>query len=114
MPQPDASEIGAAIERMRKRANVTQKQMAEVTGVDQSTISSWCRGEYWPAVWALPIFERLCGARLGHILRKLGDFVDDDEVDLEIAIDQAKDLPDAIDRHALAMLYSVFRERRAE
>lgn len=106
MAPPSAERMGAVITAAYKRAGLTQKQLAEATGVDQSTISAWASGKSWPSVWALPIIERLCEQRLGYFLKSLDGFIDE-RIDVEAAINRDPDLDDA-SSGALVMSYRAF------
>lgn len=72
MASPSSAQLGDAIRQAAARANVTQKQIAEAVGKDQTTISAWMKGENWPQLSAIPAIEELCGLRPGQILREAG------------------------------------------
>lgn len=82
---PTAQDLGAAIRLACLEARVTQKQVAEATGKDQTTISAWMKGENWPALASLPTIDGLCGRPAGHILRLAGFVVDGDARDAIMA-----------------------------
>lgn len=108
MAPPSAERIGAVIRAAYKRAGLTQEQIADATGVDQSTVSAWVNGKSWPSVWALPIIEQLCGERLGFVLRSIDGFIDDDEpVDVGAAINRDPAL-DEDSKGAMLLSYRTF------
>lgn len=112
MTSPTAADLGDAIRRTCRETGVTQKQIAEVTGKDQSTVSAWMKGENWAPLSALPQIDALCRMPRGHILREAG-FIDEDTVDVAHAITIDPAIVDDLDRRAMLMHYSVVRSRSA-
>lgn len=111
LDQALAAAVGTVIRRLENQGWTT-RQLAERFDVADSTINRWKNGERTPRLDQLPIFDDLARRPKGHVLR-LAHYVEDDSVDITAAIDQAPDLPDLIDREALAGLYEVFRRRDA-
>lgn len=102
MTPPTAADLGAAIRQACKDAGITQKQIAQATAKDQSTISAWMNGENWAALGSLPIIDDLCGKPAGYILRLAGFVEPDTSVPAAIAADP---LLDDSGRELVAMAY---------
>jgi len=54
-------ELGARIAQLRKEQNLTQTQLAELTGMSQQSVASWEVGRLRPAVSMLPRLARILG-----------------------------------------------------
>lgn len=54
-------ELGARIAQLRKDQNLTQQQLAELTGMSQQSVASWEVGRLRPAVSMLPRLARILG-----------------------------------------------------
>lgn len=56
------------IQKARKRANLTQAQLAEILGVNRATISKYENGEITPPVEQLELMAKTFGITLGTLL----------------------------------------------
>jgi len=91
MPQPPAEtaddadlyrrRTGEAIRSVR--GEMTQAQLADLLGVDQSTLSGWESGRYQAPLHVLPQIEEATGVRRGTILRLIGLVEDSIEAAIE-------------------------------
>lgn len=60
--------LGAAIERAYRDSKVgTQEVLADILGVDQTTVSKWCRGTIPASVAWVSEVERVCGLPRGQV-----------------------------------------------
>ena len=106
MATPVGARLGAALRATYEDAGVSQEQLADGLGVDQTTISSWARGMRRAPLDALEEVEKICRVRKGTILRRAG-YVDEG-VDLVTAIRTAPDL-DEHGRQIMTTLYEVVK-----
>ncbi|MCR5137771.1 MAG: helix-turn-helix domain-containing protein [Oscillospiraceae bacterium] len=49
---------------MRKKAGLTQQELAAATGTTKQSISMWEAGDRWPSAEWLPKLAAACGCRL--------------------------------------------------
>jgi transcriptional regulator with XRE-family HTH domain len=68
-------DIGTALRRARGRAGLTQRALADLTGVAQPTIARIERGREEPRVGTLEVLLSACGHRL-EITRRGGEGID--------------------------------------
>ena len=61
--------LGAFLAVLRKAKGVTQKELAELVGVSDKTISHWERDESAPDVSVLPVLADLFGVTVDELLR---------------------------------------------
>jgi len=54
-------DLGARIAQLRRDQNLTQQQLAELTGMSQQSVASWEVGRLRPAVSMLPRLARILG-----------------------------------------------------
>lgn len=64
--------FGAALVLARQAAKFTQSQLSTATGVPQSTISAWERGEIEPSPEHVFLVEAALGQKKGALSRLLG------------------------------------------
>lgn len=102
-----------AIQSARKGAGLSQIELAERIGIDQPRLSRYIRGVDLVPYDLLPQIDEACGQPRGHVLRLAG-FVDDGPLDLVAALTNDPRLADAVDRHAIVVLYRAFLEREAQ
>jgi transcriptional regulator with XRE-family HTH domain len=57
----DAKTFGARLREMREKAGLTQKELAEKTGIGQASISSWEQGLREPLIGNVPILAEALG-----------------------------------------------------
>lgn len=57
------------IKELRKAADLTQCQLAELVGVTQSTVASWEAGEKWPRAQMLPALAAALGCTVNDLYR---------------------------------------------
>lgn len=67
-----AKRFGAAMARARQRKNLSQTALGDAIGSNQSTISSWERGEAEPPPDFVFAIERACGESGGALSRFFG------------------------------------------
>lgn len=106
MATPVGARLGAALRATYEDAGVSQEQLADGLGVDQTTISGWARGMRRVPLDALEEIERICRVRKGTILGKAG-YVDPG-VDVLAAIAAASDL-DETGKRIMTNLYGELR-----
>lgn len=87
-PQTRASRLGAAI-RACRTGRATQEEVAEKTGIGQTTLSAYERGKNTPTVLAVNAIEHACGRPDGWILVQAGLVAQTKTVPEAIAIDPA-------------------------
>lgn len=59
-----------AFEYYRKRSNLTQQQVADILGLDQTTISRWEKGRKLPRAERLTTISKLYGCSVEELLPK--------------------------------------------
>ena len=95
--------MGQAIRLLRERADMTQMELAEATGVAQTQLSRWELDRVVPSLAQVAAIERGLGLRRGRLLVTAG-YVDPDIGDVEAALLTDPRLsPD--DREIVAELY---------
>jgi transcriptional regulator with XRE-family HTH domain len=57
-------------ERLRKRAKMTQVELAEALGVTQSNISQWENGMAFPSAGKLPMIAKILGCTIDELYGK--------------------------------------------
>ncbi len=63
--------ISARINELRKENNLTQKQLAEKVGCNQSMIARWEKGECEPTAGAILKLAEVFGCSTDYLLGKL-------------------------------------------
>lgn len=63
--------ISARINELRKENNLTQKQLAEKVGCNQSMIARWEKGECEPTAGAILKLAEVFGCTTDYLLGKL-------------------------------------------
>lgn len=61
--------LGAFIAQLRKEKGLTQKQLSEILGVSDKTISHWEREESAPDISILPLLARTLGVSVDELLK---------------------------------------------
>ena len=61
--------LGAFIAQLRKEKGLTQKQLSEILGVSDKTISHWEREESAPDISILPILASTLGVTVDELLK---------------------------------------------
>jgi len=61
-------DLGARIAQLRKEQNLTQQQLAELTGMSQQSIASWEVGRLRVAVSMLPALARTLGVSVEALI----------------------------------------------
>src|SRR5690606_26988255 len=95
---PVAGLLGRAISMARKRAGITQTELARRVGVDQSMVSMWARGRASPPLERILSLDRALGLRPGTLLEQAGLT---ERPTLEEWLDGDKDLIDDARRRVL-------------
>lgn len=72
MATPVGGRLASALRDTVKAAGITQSELAEAMGVDQTTVSTWVRGMRRIPLDALPELEETMGVTVGTLLRKAG------------------------------------------
>lgn len=57
------------IKELRKAANMTQVQLADAVGVNQSTVAAWESGEKFPRANILPMLATALGCTVNDLFR---------------------------------------------
>ena len=65
-------EMMKGIEKRRANAGMTQEEMANVLGVDRSTIAKWETGEAMPRADKLPTLAKLLGCTIDDLFCEKG------------------------------------------
>jgi transcriptional regulator with XRE-family HTH domain len=102
------SALAAAIEDCYRGRGLTQARLAELVGVDQSTISNLKRGVYEPTPSQIAALEKACDRPPGWVLRQAGFVAESRTVLDAIAVDP--DLDD-VWRDSLTASYEVAVKR---
>lgn len=71
--------IGGAVRDVRKSAGLSQLQLADLLGIDQTTVSAYERGQVDMSILTIVRIQRECHASTSAVFRKAG-LVDDDPV----------------------------------
>jgi transcriptional regulator with XRE-family HTH domain len=69
--------IGDAVRDVRKSAGLSQLQLADLLGIDQTTVSAYERGQVDLSILTIVRIQRVCHASKSAVFRK-ADLVDDD------------------------------------
>ncbi len=59
-----------SIKYHRKKANLTQKDLADAVGVDQSCVSQWETGITTPKTELIPSIARACRCRISDLFHE--------------------------------------------
>lgn len=51
----------------RKKAGLTQSELAELVGTSKACIGAWEGGDYWPSASWLPKLARACGCSIEEL-----------------------------------------------
>lgn len=70
-------QIGAAIARLRREANVTQEQLAAAVGVSAPAVSKWETGQSYPDITLLPALARYFGVTVDTLLAYVPELDDE-------------------------------------
>lgn len=62
--------IDIRFKQMRLNANLTQKQAADVLGIDQATVHLWEAGKTKPRASLLPAIAKLYGCTVDELLKE--------------------------------------------
>ena len=58
---------------MRKKAGLTQDELAAVAGVSKQSVSLWESGDRWPSAEHLPALARACGCEITDLYGEEGE-----------------------------------------
>lgn len=64
----DAMEIGARIEKLRRKSGMTQQALAEKLGVTDKAVSKWENGSGYPDITVLPKISALFGVTVDYLM----------------------------------------------
>ena len=101
--------VAKAFRRAYESAGLSQEALSKTTGIKQTTISKYARGEVMAPLEVLEKVDAACRRPRGHVLRLAG-FVDDEKPDVLAAIEADAELSDP-DRDALLFLYNFLKRR---
>lgn len=87
--------LGASIRSHRRRAKLTQEELAAKTGVSTQWISEIERGNGAPSIELIVNISQLVGATVSEMTRTVGDASVDDEALLDL-MTHAQRLPPAV------------------
>lgn len=105
----DAAYTGSRISSLRKRNNLTQKELAEKLHVTDKAISKWERGLNYPDLALLPVIANVLGTSVADLLG-LEQKIPDSTIDVinEIAQSEKKQLLKTIHQYLeLAIILGV-------
>ena len=57
----------SGLKPMRKKAGLTQTELARATGATRQSILQWETGDYWPSASWLPKLARACGCSIEEL-----------------------------------------------
>ena len=63
--------LGAFIAQLRKEKGLTQKQLSEILGVSDKTVSHWEREESAPDISILPVLAETLGVTVDELLKPI-------------------------------------------
>lgn len=102
--------VGAYLQQQRKRAGLTQEDVAGELGVVGRTVSDWEAGRYSPSFDLMVRFVRLINGRIEEVIKLL---FDDDQADRENRRAELETLAASLSDDELDAAILAIRELRA-